>query len=743
MPLLSGITLIVNGITLSLSIGFLIIVLWQDPRKGLNQFFGVFLATVTLWSLGSLMALALSLIDGGEALLVPTIGLLEVGFAGSSVAVYLLTVALVSSIPKRFRQLGLVSLAVFTIYQLFLLEATDQPLDVDSAAPLAYRFQQVSIFFYLIFGGATLYLLWRYRQQTRSRVLVTGLVLFAVGQSIGLLDPTLGSLSFSIVLCSVAALITSLAILRLEVISPYSERIAQVEAMHNVSLAITEQLGVQIVLRQITSQAAGLLDGDGAGIFLVDGDALELATVYNMPESFVGQRLPLGNGVAGTVARTLRSIRLDNYERDWKQRPDLPLARETFGSVICVPLLYGGRAMGVLMVVAGRRGQAFQREDERLLELLAAQAAVALAHSRLFDQQNDLTHEIEAARNQLETVLSSTESPVIAVDRKLNLIFANPAARRLFPVITTVTGDAITQLQPSDVLPTDFRTVIRDIRRHRAYSYEIHINNKTYWCHLATLGSARIDGWVALLNDVTQLKELDRIKSEMIRMTSHDLKNPLQAALTNLDLLTDSIEDDDTEEIQLSLRELEEQLVRMHRIISGILDMERLKSGTRTLGVCIPQQIVDHTLTELRNYAGKHNVQLKAEVAKGLPNFQGDEGQFERALINLVDNAIKFSKPGGQVVVRARLNNSQIIFSVIDNGIGIPKAQQALVFDRFYQAKQAGAEEIEGTGLGLSLVQTIVELHLGKVWLESAPGEGTTFYIAVPALPFGVILNAS
>src|SRR5690606_1931281 len=150
------------------------------------------------------------------------------------------------------------------------------------------------------------------------------------------------------------------------------------------------------------------------------------------------------------------------------------------------------------------------------------------------------------------------------------------------------------------------------------------------------------EGWVAVLNDVTQLKELDRLKSEMVRMTSHDLKNPLQAAMANLELLSDDLAQFDNPEMQASITAIDKQLERMNRIISGILDLERVKSGIPALEICRINQTVQNTINEMNDLANEKNIRITSKIEDNLPDFLGDTEQFERALINLVENALKF-----------------------------------------------------------------------------------------------------
>ncbi|MBZ0279587.1 MAG: GAF domain-containing protein [Anaerolineae bacterium] len=738
MSVVSTITLLSNALTLALALGFLIIVLWQDIYKELNQFFAVFLLLVILWNMGSLLALGFSLVDPRSTFITIAVSIMELGFTGSSIAIYALSAILVGVHTKRFRILAFLALLIVLAYQVFLVVA-NAPIGYVALGDgfFRYRFQLFSTIFYLMFDGAALYLIWRYRRKVRSYGLLVGLNLFILGQTFGFLNPELQIVSLSINLCSIATLMISFSILRQEIITPLADRVRQVEAVHKVSLAITSHISIDTVLNQIATQATGWLNADAAGIFLTVNDELELVTVHNLPDSYIHAHVLIGEGVVGVAAKTQQSIYLENYNRDWRGKTDLPLAKDVFGSVISVPLIYRTETIGVLLVIAGRQGELFLRDDVQLLELLAAQAAVAIAHSHSFEEQRKLTSQVEAARSQLETVLISTENPVIAVNRQLQIIFVNPAARSLLPDGNLPNDQIITEIVPSNTLPYDYHEMLRDLRHNRAHIYEIAAKGRVYLCHLAQIGRPKAVGWVAVLNDVTQLKELDRLKSEMVRMTSHDLKNPLQAAMANLDLLTEDLSNNDTPEVQLSLSAIGKQLARMNRIIGGILDLERIKTGTISMSPCIPEQLVRNVVEEIRHLADDQRITLVTHLNQNIPTIWVDPEQFERALINLIENAIKFTPSGGEVAIEVAFDQKSngVIFEVRDTGIGIPIELQPHVFDRFWRGAgkgQEGAEHISGTGLGLSLVKTIVENHHGEIWLNSQLNQGTRFFIRLP-----------
>jgi len=736
---------LVNGATLALALSFLLLLVWQDAKKEQNQFFASFLLLVMLWNVGSLLLQGSLLVGESDALSALALTMIELGFTGSSVAIYILTTILIGIHSRNFRWLAFASLLLIVGYRVFLIASQAHVPTSTADSVLAYSFQPLFIIFYLTFDGLTLLLLWRYRRKIRSRVLVTGIVLFLLGQSLIFVNPALPVMSFSTIVSASGALIMCFAIVQQEIITPLSERTSQIEAMHRVSLAISSQIDIDTVLDEIAVQAAGWLNADGVGIFLVRADSttgdrvLHLETVHGLPTHYMGAEILIGRGVAGKAAHNQQTIFLENYNRDWQGEDDLPFARETFGSVICAPMMYAGNNIGVLMVIASQQGHLLNLHDVHLLELLSAQAAVAIAHSQLFAEQQQLNNQVEAAHSQLETVLSSTDNPVVAIDRHFRLIFANPAARSLFDVEQQ---QSIVPYVPRSAFPHDYRTALRDIRRKGGHVYEVNLDDRVFLCHLATLSTGGTDGWVAVLNDVTQLKELDRMKSEMVRMASHDLKNPLMGAMAYLDLLRDDLAELDYHGADETIHTIEWQLERMNRLIRGILDIERLRTISAYLEVCSPSEIVNAAIAEIAHQLQVRQIELHVSIEDHVSNFWADKEQFERAIINLIENAIKFSLVDASIHIEVRAEGRWIVFCVRDNGVGIPASIQPRIFDRFFRGQQEGVEHVTGSGLGLSLVKTIVENHNGKIWFESEQKIGTTFFVSVPAAE-NVMLEAN
>ncbi len=731
-----AVILLFNGLTLALALGLLTLILWHDPNSEANRYYALFLLMMVIWASGSLLGRAAAYVNAGESTIQTGLRLLDIGFSGANLSIYIYSVVITGVQGRLFRVISLIGLVVVFAYHLLLLFSNaPRAFSINDNGVLVYNFNQPSAILYTTLLLGTMLMVWRNRLKIHDQPLIVGILLFATGQILALFSPRFRMAGVSESVSTLATLMMSYAVVRRQIMVPLLGRAKQLEAVRDVGLAITSRLHLQDTLSAIAAQAVGLLDADGAAIFLKGQKTLKLAAVYNLPRQYVGLEIPIGEGVVGTVAREQRGRRVDHYHRDWKGKSDLPLARETFGAVASVPLIFAGEVVGVLLVIQGRQGRLFGREDMHLLELLGPQAAVAITNSRLFEAERGLSNDLAIAKNQLEIVLTSTENPVVAIDRSQRIIFANPAAVQLLDIKdTSPIGQRIREVVPPTYLPSNLRRALRILRQQHVYVYEIAANQSTFLCHVAELEREGTGGWVVVLNDITQLKELDRLKSQMVQMTSHDLKNPLQAAMSYVELLAEDGQDILTNDMHDYISMIWTQLTRMFRLINGILDLERAQTGIRVREECVMEDVIGRAVVDMADQARSKQITLQLEIKEKLPPVLGDPQQLCQAFANLVDNAIKFTPSGGEVVVRASFTRKHVLVDVADKGVGIPLEDQTNIFERFYRGKQQGHVHVGGTGLGLSLVKAIITGHQGEINFESTPGEGTTFHIRLPAM---------
>lgn len=722
---ISLLSILFDSVTLTLAFVFLLLLLWHDRRKRQTQILSIFLIVLIAWNAGLMLVRASSLVGHGSTGLFIGIALVEGGIAASNVAFYTFISTLAGNRSPRLIRIAI--MAIITIVTLrFAFSAwiwsSSSAIDVIEQP----RFDGLPVLFYLFYAGMALITLYTQRRKITGTFVRLGSILFASGQFLTLVNSNIGISSLSTHVSSMGALFMVLSIVDAEMIRPLAERSRQVATLYQVGQEIAGQPRLIPVLEEISRQAASWVNGDAGGVFLRQtDDELVFVAGHNMPISYIGHTLRLGDGLAGLAAQTRRAQRVENYHHDMLgQSPDFPHAMSAFGSMIAVPITSREQVSGVLIAITGTQGRLLRADDVYRLELLAPQAALVIGYTNVLELKTKLAETIEDNRQQLETVLISTESPVIAVDRHMHLIFANPAAYSVLALDDAQLGDNIITKLPIEIIRPNLRALAHDLRQGNNHIFEIILNSRTYQCHLARLGLNRRGGWVAVLNDVTQLKELDRMKGEMIRMVSHDLKNPLMAAMLQIDLIRYRNGGESTESVDI----MERQLERMGRIIRGVLDVERLRNGTLKLSPTYIAPILEKAIDDLRRLADEAGIFLNYESAGDLA-ILCDEDHAERAVSNLIENAIKFTPRGGTVSIRVAAQPDVILVLVKDTGVGIPESIQPKIFQRFFRGQQRGFEYATGTGLGLALVRAIMESHRGAVWFESRENEGTTFYL--------------
>ncbi len=626
---LSGIALIVSTAALLLSLMMLTLILWQDSLSASSRIYALFVGLMLLWISGVLLSRLGSSVGVTPSLIGLGLRLTEIGFTGACVIGYLLVFVL-SSGPSQpsMRLIYAAVLSVFVLQTALLISTEPARYQVRADGTLIYRLSELGVITYSLVSVATLALLWQRRRKLKSRWSFVGISLFSLGVLSELISPELRYRSIGSSLSAVGTLAVSCAMLQTQIIAPLIGRAQQLESVRAVGLSITQSLNLSQVLATIAERAALILQADSAVIFLNHGDYLELAAEYNLSPKFIGTRLAYGEGLVGCAAKTCQTQHVENYQRDWHGGPDIPYAKEGFGAAVAVPLLLDQEVQGVLLVVAGVDSKRFDRDDLHLLGLLSPQAAVAIANSRNYEAQRQLTEELTEATKQL--------------------------------------------------------------------------------------------------------RDMDKVKTQMLQMTSHQLKNPLFSALSTLENLQHEVHDLANSELQEGLNIIRAELQRMERIVSNILNLERVQNGKLAFSELNIELIIEAAVRDFSHQAQQRNITLEAVCESPLPLLHGDRHFLTQALANLLENALKFTPEGGSVKVHAAVIEGCVVIKVSDTGIGIPPADLSRVFERFFRAEQPNAAHARGSGLGLSLVKAVVDAHNGRVWLESALGQGTTVYMALP-----------
>jgi signal transduction histidine kinase len=234
------------------------------------------------------------------------------------------------------------------------------------------------------------------------------------------------------------------------------------------------------------------------------------------------------------------------------------------------------------------------------------------------------------------------------------------------------------------------------------------------------------------MQDITYLKELDRAKSDFVTAVTHDLRSPLTAITGFIDLLRDAgpLNEQQTEFVSHA----RQSTTKMRRLIDDLLDLAKIEAGLgASTKTCDLFTLAQEVVTELQGAAIQQHITLSVDKAGDIPEIRGDPNRLRRAIANLVGNALKYTPEGGSVRVDLEANDGRVSVAVVDTGRGIPKDDIPYIFDPFYRVSEH--QDVDGSGLGLAMVKSIVDAHGGTISVNSQVGQGSQFTISLPARP--------
>jgi len=368
---------------------------------------------------------------------------------------------------------------------------------------------------------------------------------------------------------------------------------------------------------------------------------------------------------------------------------------------------------------------------------VAARASIRLdaARREAADRQVALVRAQVERLQSRDELADSLDEGLLDVDASLHVVRANPAAhsllhrpagslvgRSLIEVFLDPAAEAVATHALTD------GTAVGEVRMADADGLIIVVRARRM-----------SDGGITLvLLDVSELRRLQRIRTEFIDNLSHELRTPLTTVSLLAETLTreaDAVGDALPPKMRDRIGKIEVETGHLVQMVSELLDLSRIESGS-SLGpledVDLGRLATDAT-ERLRLFAERQGVTLRVDVPTTVPTVRGDPARLGQVLINLVHNAVKFSPDGGDVTIEVRTESETVVVSVTDHGVGIPRAAQDRIFERFYKVDRARVRgETGGTGLGLAIARHVIEQHHGRIWVESTEGVGSTFSFALP-----------
>ncbi len=533
----------------------------------------------------------------------------------------------------------------------------------------------------------------------------------------------------------VAELLASQAVVALSNARLYAEarrRADDMASLNRIARTVGSTLDLDEVLRQVIAELNRSFHVEAGSILLVDRERDDLyfaTTLEGGLERFLDVRIPMGVGIVGDVARTGRPALVNdpaNDPRHYKKiSSDVGFVNR---NILCVPLISRDRVIGVIELL-NKEGGEFGTDDLERLQGIAATVAVAIENARLYAQT-------EEERGRLTAILTSTADAVIATDAQQRILLINPAAAEAFSMEPQ---ESVGRPFPEAMTHAGLRGLFaRAAKIDHGFGEELTVEAtqgrlRTFSANISPVRGAGglTQGHVAAMQDITTLKELDKMKSEFVSVVSHDLKTPLTAIRGFADLvhITGPLEAQQREFID----KIREVTVEMAAMISDLLDIGKIEAGIDMEQVpCDMPALAGEVLSKLEFRAQEKSIAMQMEVAAELPGVTGDPNRLRQVLMNLVGNAIKYTPEGGQVTIRIFSEDGRLITAVRDTGIGISALDQKQLFHKFYRVRSEQTAHIEGTGLGLAITRSIVERHGGRIWVESEPGKGSTFAFSLP-----------
>jgi signal transduction histidine kinase/DNA-binding response OmpR family regulator len=456
-----------------------------------------------------------------------------------------------------------------------------------------------------------------------------------------------------------------------------------------------------------------------------------------------GKGIPPGEGIVGLAFQKRETVCVGDMVKDPRCPP--PSSQGRFRSLLVTPLITGGRSLGTLSVCS-HAVDAFTPDDVRLLETMAAQAAVVLENARLYS-------EVLSNERRMEAVIANMADGLVILDDQDRVLTLNRAAEWMLSLPAEqvlgrrVTGDSgsphlrtLASLCPgqepsspsssaeADPAAVRLHATVREVsldesldRILQVYTSPVRDDEGHFW------------GRVLVLHDVTRERQLDQLKEEFVSSVSHELRTPLQSIKGFVELLRKGKVKDPVVQQEFLTRAAQDA-DRLMVLVNDLLDMSRIEAGRLQLELTDVDMsaLIAETLQSLEGLAGEKGVSVTYTSSDTPVMVRADRHRLQQVLVNLVGNAIKFTDAHRSIQVVEEVGNRHVMIEVADQGSGIPAEALPRLFEKFYQAESSAKRAGRGTGLGLYISKRIIEAHGGRIDVRSEPGRGSTFFFVLP-----------
>jgi signal transduction histidine kinase/putative methionine-R-sulfoxide reductase with GAF domain len=586
---------------------------------------------------------------------------------------------------------------------------------------------------------------------------------------------------------------TAGAIVKARLLEETQQRAYQLSSLNDLTRQLTSTLDLEPLLQNILESAVSILNCEAGSLFLVDEqtDELIFKVTVGPPSSaeLIGQRIPAGNGIVGRAAE-MREPVVENQAQTSNVRFEAADRQTGFTSksLLAVPLLYKDRVVGVIEVVNRKDGLPFVDDDKTLLSAFAGQAAVGIENARLFtltDQElaarveelsvmqrigRELNASLEinrAMRITLEWAMrqSKADAGLIGMLEKdklrvmaeqgygdleehfvndllpLDMPTVESAIQAVLPQQTTLDADA-----EDSILPGAHTQIVIPIRRESDVIGLLLLESVSDTQQdMAFLNRLSDQAAIAIANAQLygEVQQANEAKSEFVSFVAHELKNPMTSIKGYTELLSAGAVGSVNEMQANFLKTIHSNVERVSTLISDLNDNSKIEAGRLRLEFkpVDLSEVLDEVVRSTTRQVEDKKQELKIEIPDTLPHIWADRTRVSQILTNLVSNSHKYTTEGGKIIVDAEVADNQwdpessvqvVHIWVKDNGIGISDEDQKKIFGKFFRSEDQKAREVPGSGLGLNITKSLVEMQGGKIWFESEYRKGTTFHFTIP-----------
>jgi PAS domain S-box-containing protein len=500
-------------------------------------------------------------------------------------------------------------------------------------------------------------------------------------------------------------------------------RTAELQTLNRMGERLASTTDINRILSIALAFVPHLVPGDIHALLLLDEDdgQVGLNLPFTADQSFVDEIIQEMVNTLAPLTR-MKELELPSRKVITGQKP---MPKDwTPVATLTLPIVTRLGPMGIAHL-ASSKTEDFAGDALRVFSLVVSQIAASVENARLF-------REVEKERARLSAFLSSATDSIIVVDRTFRVVLANPAAREVLGPGQEWENELLSDVVQNETL----LELLRTAEQHEATFGEVPLpDGRTLHASISPIssGDEQIAGWMASLQDVSHLKELDDMKTEFINAVSHDLRSPLSGILIATHLVSQTGEVNDQQ--REFLETIEHRVAAMTEQIDDLLDAARIEAGIdMELEPCAVAPLISQVVNQLEEQVQDKQLQLEVTVNTNLPPVIGNARRLRQVLSNLISNAIKYTPEGGKINIKTKFSHDEIVVSIQDTGIGIPLTDQPHIFDKFYRVERPEQAHIKGTGLGLAITRSIVEKLGGRIWVQSEINQGSTFSFALPTI---------